>query len=289
MTIQYENLNVTCSDQYILAARFYSAKTHIALQPILIGPATGITANFYHHFAVWLTEQGHPVMTFDFRGIGKSLHGKLKDSKASIQNWGQLDLPAMIDALRSKTNLDKITIIGHSAGGQLLGIAANHDKVEKLIAVAGSSGHVKNLKGRTKLLAPIMFKLIFPISRYTLGYGPTSKIGMGEDLPKDVAKQWAEFCSHAGYVSNALGKTIFEDYHAEVKTPITVLWASDDEIATEANVRDFLRLYPNTTTNMIEIIPQQHHHSMIGHMSMFKKSHQNIWPLISAQLPSQHS
>ncbi len=29
-----------------------------------------------------------------------------------------------------------------------------------------------------------MFKLIFPIARYTLGYGPTNAIGMGENLPK---------------------------------------------------------------------------------------------------------
>lgn len=281
---RYENLNITCSDNYLLSARFYPAETQSTLNPILICPATGITQSFYHDFAEWLSSQGYPVMSFDFRGIGDSLHVKLKDSTASIQDWGQLDLPAAIESLVHKTNAEQIYIIGHSAGGQLLGISPNHSKVKKLIAIAGSTGHVKHLKGRTKLLAPVMFKVIFPLSRMIKGYGTTKFIGMGENLPKDVAKQWAQFCSKPGYIMNAIGKTIFEDFHNEIHTPITVLWASDDEIATEANVKDFLRLYPKTQTEMIEVSPSQYQHKYIGHMLMFKKTHQNIWPIITSQL-----
>src|SRR5690606_40296533 len=64
------------------------------------------------------------------------------------------------------------------------------------------SGHVKGLKGKTKLLAPVMFNVIFPLARITKGYGPTQVIGMGENLPKDVAREWAQFCSKPGYVIN---------------------------------------------------------------------------------------
>lgn len=280
----FEKITITCSDHYHLSARFYPTQVQSTLDPILICPATGITKTFYHAFAEWLNTQGYSVMSFDFRGIGESLHGKLKDSTASIQEWGQLDLPAAIDALLNKTNAEQVYIIGHSAGGQLLGIAPNHSKVKKLIAIAGSTGHVKHLKGRTKVLAPVMFKLIFPLSRIIKGYGTTKFIGMGENLPKDVAKQWAEFCGKPGYIMNAVGKTIFEDFHTDIRTPITSLWATDDEIATNTNVKDFLALYPHTKTEMIEIIPAQYQHKQIGHMLMFKKSHQNLWPLIKEQL-----
>jgi predicted alpha/beta hydrolase len=44
---------------------------------------------------------------------------------------------------------------------------------------------------------------------------------MGENLPKNVAKQWAEFCSQPGYVMNAIGKSIFHDFHNEIQCPIT--------------------------------------------------------------------
>jgi len=277
----FENVTITCTDGYSLSGRFYQSKQSTEQLPILICPATGITQGFYHNFSEWLSEQGFNVMVFDFRGIGQSLHGPLRESNASIQDWGQLDIPAAIDLLLNKTQQEKVTLLGHSAGGQLLGIVPNYDKVAQVISISGSTGHVKGLKGRTKRMAPVMFNLIFPVSSLIKGYGATNFLGMGENLPKNVAKQWAQFCSKPGYVINAIGKTIFDDYHSEIQCPITVYWSSDDEIATEANVKDLLRLYPNAQTDMIELRPQEHGHKAIGHMLMFKKSHQNLWSKIT--------
>lgn len=280
----YESFWMSCKDDYQLAAQFYSAQDHTKPYPILICPATGITKNFYHAFAEWLSKQGYSVLSFDFRGIGESLHGPLKNSKASINDWGIYDIPAAIETLLERTQAEKVIIVGHSAGGQLLGITSNYNKVAKVLAIAGSTGHVKGLKGKTKILAPVMFNVIFPVSSFLKGYGATQFIGMGENLPKNVAKQWAEFCSKPGYVMNAIGKSIFEDYHQEIQCPITSFWATDDEIATQANVKDLLRLYPNAPTKLIELNPQQHGYKQIGHMSMFKKSHQKLWPLMESEL-----
>jgi len=283
---EFETLTLQCQDGYRLSARFYAAISETEKLPVLVCPATGITKQFYHQFCVWLQAQGYAVMVFDFRGIGDSLHGPLKNSKASIVQWGQLDIPAAIDALLARTNTDKVTLLGHSAGGQLLGIVPNHHKVAKVVAVSCSTGHIKGLKGKTRLLAPVMFNVIFPLARITKGYGPTQAIGMGENLPKDVAREWAQFCSKPGYVINAIGKKIApsHDYHAQITCPITSIWSSDDEIATEANVKDLLRLYPNAKTQIIELRPKSYAYKNIGHMLMFKKSHQNLWPVIEQQL-----
>ena len=283
----FEKINISCQDGYTLSGQFYPAHGTAKDLPVLLCPATGITTTFYHNFAEWLSSQGYHVLSFDFRGIGQSLYGPLKTSNASIQDWGQLDIPAAIETLLNKTQASQVIILGHSAGGQLLGITPNYEKVAKVIAVSGSTGHVKGLKGRTKRMAPVMFHMVFPVSSLFKGYGATKMLGMGENLPKNVAKQWAQFCSKPGYVINAIGKTIFEDYHAEITCPIVALWSSDDEIATEANVKDLLRLYPNANTEMKELIPAEYGHQAIGHMLMFKKSHQNLWPVIEQQL--QHS
>lgn len=279
-----ESFWISCKDGYQLAAQFYPALNSDKSYPILICPATGITKNFYHAFAQWLNQQGYPVLSFDFRGIGESLHGALKDSTASINDWGMYDIPAAIEALLNRTQAEKVIIVGHSAGGQLLGIASNYHKVAKVLAIAGSTGHVKGLKGKTKVLAPVMFNIIFPVSSLVKGYGATQFIGMGENLPKNVAKQWAEFCSKPGYVMNAIGKSIFEDYHQQIQCPITSFWATDDEIATHTNVKDLLRLYPNAERKLIELNPQQLGYKQIGHMLMFKKSHQKIWPILENEL-----
>ncbi len=279
-----EKIWIHCEDGYQLAAQFYPAQGMSNSYPVLICPATGITQFFYYAFAQWLSEQGYAVMVFDFRGIGQSLHEPLKQSRASIVDWGTLDIPAAISTLLDKTGAAKVILLGHSAGGQLLGINPLYEKVHQVIAVAGSTGHVKGLKGKTKVLAPVMFNVIFPVSSLIKGYGATQFIGMGENLPKTVAKQWREFCSHPGYVKNAIGKTVQQDFHSQIQCPITSIWASDDEIATEINVRDLLRLYPNARTNMIELKPQQLGFKAIGHMLMFKKSHRALWPLIQQQI-----
>ena len=44
---------------------------------------------------------------------------------------------------------------------------------------------------------------------------------------------------------NAIGKTIFHDFHSDIQCPITAIWADDDEIATKRNVQELLSLYPN--------------------------------------------
>ena len=84
----YETLTITCSDHYSLNGRFYAAQGTQQALPVLICPATGITQQFYHHFASWLAEQGYAVLVFDFRGIGESLHEPLKSRKPASCNGG---------------------------------------------------------------------------------------------------------------------------------------------------------------------------------------------------------
>ena len=48
---------------------------------------------------------------------------------------------------------------------------------------------------------------------------------------------------------NAIGKTIFHDFHSDIQCPITAIWADDDEIATKRNVQELLSLYPNANKN----------------------------------------
>lgn len=282
--MQTQSIAITCQDGYILQGTFYPKQKSAQFLPILLSPATGILQRFYQAFAEWLSQQGYDVLSFDYRGIGQSLYEDVSKSTARIQDWGMYDLPAAIDSLLQITQAEKIYIIGHSAGGQLLGLAPNHAKVEKVIAVAGSSGHVKGLAGKSRILGPLMFNVIFPISSRIKGYGATQFIGMGENLPKGVAKQWAEFCTAGGYVTSAIGKTIHTHYHDEIRTPIISIHATDDEIATEANVKDFLRTFPNTHTNYITLKPQDYGHKTIGHMLMFRKSHNNLWSLIEQEL-----
>ncbi|HEX4843578.1 MAG TPA: alpha/beta fold hydrolase [Limnobacter sp.] len=269
----------------VLAGVLYQPAGPSSLSPILIAPATGITQRFYHGFATWLMEQGHTVLTFDNRGIGASLNARhVRESKAKKQDWGLYDMPAALNFLLTHTGAQKAWMIGHSAGGQLLGLMNNHHRIERALAVAASSGYVRRLRWPGRLSAWFMLKVMIPLSARTLGYVPSKKFGWGENLPKDVGLQWAKWCSSPGYVENEFGDGVKEHFYAQLSTPVVYLYASDDPIATPSNVRDIMRLAPQAPARMLEIKPDEFEVPAIGHVDMFRTSHRAIWPLMLAQL-----
>jgi predicted alpha/beta hydrolase len=47
----------------------------------MIVPAMGVGQTYYAPFARWLAREGYLAVTFDFRGIGASQHGSLRDAQ----------------------------------------------------------------------------------------------------------------------------------------------------------------------------------------------------------------
>ncbi|MFX5521546.1 alpha/beta hydrolase, partial [Acinetobacter baumannii] len=50
------------------------------------------------------------------------------------------------------------------------------------------------------------------------------------------------------------------------------------------NVEALLKLYPNAPTKMLELNPIKLGYKSIGHMLMFKKSHQKLWSLLEQEI-----
>ena len=64
---------------------------------VVIGGATAVKRSYYARFAAYLAELGHPVLTFDYRGIGGSRRGSLVGSKVRMRDWCILDVPGVLD------------------------------------------------------------------------------------------------------------------------------------------------------------------------------------------------
>src|SRR5687768_15429219 len=103
-----ERIEITCADGLRLQGHFLPARGGTPGLPVLLCPATGVRQHFYLRFATWLAQQGHDVLVFDYRGIGLSLHGPLRASKARLQDWGQLDQVAALDWLLHRTACDQV-------------------------------------------------------------------------------------------------------------------------------------------------------------------------------------
>jgi len=268
-----------------LVARLFEPETGATGLPVLLCGATGVRQRFYTAFAEWLCEQGHPVMSFDYRGIGDSLHGvSVRNSRVRKQDWGELDMPAALDTLLTETGVGQAVLLGHSAGGQLVGLMPNHARLAGVVAVSGSSGYVANLYPRTRWAARLLFGLYMPMTGALLGYVPARIIGWGEDLPRGVARQWGYWCSSPGYVENDFGKSIAQHYYAEIQVPIVALNASDDPIATPANIDDLLRLFPNAPQTKRSLQPHRFGLARIGHIDMFRRRCSVLWPEVLAAI-----
>ncbi len=280
-------IDITCQDGTRLKGHFLpahaggQAATHA---PVLLCPATGVKQHFYLRFATWLAAQGHDVLVFDYRGIGLSLQGKLQDSRATLAEWGQQDQVAALDWLVRHTGHDQVLLIGHSAGGQMIGLLPNHRHVSRLVGVAASTGWFRGMKPSFRLKARLGLRCLVPLGTLIKGYAPTAAVGLGEDLPAAVARQWGQWCAAGGYATNAVKGRPQLDFHGDIRIPITVFHATDDDIATPTTVADLMRTFPAARKQVRHIAPREHGLQSIGHIDWFRSSHQALWPLLAQAL-----
>ena len=275
-----EPVTLTCADGERLQGHFFAGRGDAAAEPVLISPATGVRQQFYWRFADWLASQGHPTLVFDYRGIGLSLQGRLADSRARLVDWALLDQVAALQWLLARSGAAQVVLVGHSAGGQMMGLLPIHDRLLRVVGVAASTGWFGGMRLAFALRARLGLRLLVPIGTLFKGYAPTSWLGLGEDLPAQVARDWGQWCAAGGYATNAVRAGLATDFHAQVRAPIVVLHAADDDIATPATVRDLLRTLPASPRATLRVSPADHGLRGIGHLDWFRQSHQALWPLL---------
>ena len=279
-TLRPDPVTIACADGQRLQGHFFAARGGVAAAPVLISPATGVRQHFYWRFADWLAGQGHPTLVFDYRGIGLSLDGPLADSRARLVDWGRLDQVAALQWLLERTGAPQVVLVGHSAGAQMIGLLPNHDRIARLVGVAASTGWFGGMRLAFALKARFGLRLMVPLGTLFKGYAPTAWLGLGENLPAQVGLQWGQWCAAGGYATNAVRAGLAPDFHAQVRTPIVVLHAEDDDIATPETVRDLLRTLPASPRATLRVKPRDHGLRGIGHLDWFRQSHQALWPLL---------
>lgn len=270
-----EQIEIICSDGFKLAGTIYQAKRPKAA--VMIGPATGIKRGFYHKFASFLAENNFSVLTYDNRGIGGSQRNNINKIDASLITWGRLDMTAALEELKSRFPGLNYHLVGHSAGGQLLGLMDNALELTSLFNFAASSGSVKNMSYPFKLNALFFLNIFIPFSNFFFKKTNSNWIGMGEPLPYKVAAQWRKWCNNRGYVKTALGKEVKEHFYNDLSLPSLWLHATDDGIANYDNVIDMLAVFPKINAEVITLNPRENGMKEIGHMKFFSSKNDKLW------------
>jgi len=152
---------------------------------VLINSATGVKQQYYADFACWLATQGFNVYTYDYRGIGESRPERLDDLLCDMNDWSK-DVDAMISYITRTHPLSRLVILGHSVGGQLLGMSRLSRQADALVMIGSQTPYWKNYKGfwmQAKLW--FFWNVTIPVTTKLVGYFPASALGLFEDLPAE--------------------------------------------------------------------------------------------------------
>ncbi len=278
-SISQKDVSILSPLGHSLAATLY-VPAQSPLGAILIGPATGIGREFYQHFATFLAHAGYGVLTFDNYGIGGSKASSVKHCDASLVTWGQGDLTAALYCLKEAFPDCGYHLVGHSAGGQLIGLMENNQLLTSVFNVACSSGQLSNMRLGYRLKAHYFMNAFIPLNNWLFGQTNSDWVGMGEKLPRLVASQWRRWCNGQGYVETGFGQEIGRHNYDTLSLPIHWVNAIDDDIANEKNVDDMIRVFPQCQHTKTILTPKDHQLSDIGHMRFFSRRSNALWPMV---------
>ncbi|MDV2467628.1 alpha/beta fold hydrolase [Acinetobacter chinensis] len=272
-----ETVHFKALDGYALTGMLYRPTSEIKAS-IVLSCATGVPQAFYRRFAEYATQSGYQVLTFDYRGVALSAPERLKGFQMSYLDWGKYDLSGAIEYL-NQSELP-VYMVGHSYGGQALGLTSNHDKVKAMYCFGTGAGWHGYMPFKEKIKVQVIWNLIFPPMVAVKGYLPWSMLNMGADLPKDVYKEWRRWCKNPTYFFADPAQAELHHLYEQVKTPIYAVSSLDDDWALPSSRYAFMQHYKNAPMKFINISADDFGLKQIGHMGYFRKGAEPLWDTI---------
>jgi predicted alpha/beta hydrolase len=254
------------------------------LASIVIPCAMGVAQKFYGHFAEWLATQGYLAITFDYRGVGLSAPRSLRGFHINIVDWARQDCAAIIDFAKARLPGAPLYWVGHSLGGQLLGLIPNRHHIDRVITVATGSGYWRDMVWRTRGVVWWLWFVVVPVSLRLLGYFPGKRLRKVGNLPSGVMAQWRRWCLSPEYLASVEGEEVRAAY-AAVRTPMLSLSFTDDEMMSDRSIHILHGLYVSAPVEYRRIAPSDIGARHIGHFGFFRPQFERtLWQLVPQSL-----
>lgn len=267
------DIEIIASDGVPLAARLFTP-ARAALGTLVIHGATATPQRYYHHFAEYAAERGWRVVTYDYRGVGASRPRSLRGFQATMREWADKDAAAILAWIDAAFPGRRVSV-GHSFGGQLLGILDRAAEVERAVLVGAQVGYVGHWSPLERLRLRFLWGGAVPVLTAAFGYLP-GRAGLGEDLPSGVAREWARWCSSPGYLFDHVDGAA--ERMARFSAPTLLLSATDDEFAPAAAVDDLIGRMTGAPLAHRRVSPEELGVERLGHFGFFRRQHrESLW------------
>ncbi len=262
-------LRLRARDGVALAATF-----HRGTGPdcVVVAGATGVKRQFYTPFARFLVARGFSVLTFDYRGIGGSRpEGPLRGFQARMQDWGTHDLDAALAWVVDTAKPRRLLVVGHSVGGQMFGLAEHADLVDAGVFVGSQSGYWGHWPLGTRLGIGALWYGLIPTLSPMFGRFPSRRLGLGEDLPRGVAEQWARWGRDKDYLMRGDSKR--REQFAQLRLPLLMVSLDGDLFAPHAAVDALASFYSGAKVERRRLAKTP----TTGHFTLFRPGDPRVW------------
>jgi predicted alpha/beta hydrolase len=275
-------VTVTTSDGFDLHATAYGDSKR-ARAGLLIASAMGVEQKYYADFAHWLAARGFWVVTFDYRGVGNSRPAAYRQSlrgfKSDVMTWARSDCSAVVDWMGARLAGRPLGWIGHSLGGQILGLVERPERIAAMLSVAAGNGYWRDYVPGLRRIAPLLWYAVVPATLAIFGYFPGRLLRMIGDLPSGVMRQWRSWCMQPDYLFGVEDPR-FRVTYAGLTQPILSLSFTDDEYLSERNIDSLHAFYSGAAREMRRLAPADIGVDRIGHFGFFRRRHgERLWPL----------
>jgi predicted alpha/beta hydrolase len=243
-------------------------------QSMILSSATGMLQKFYYAFSRHFASMGYTVLTFDYSGIGNSGSSPevLKKNTSNVQTWGANDQAAAVRFVKDYAPESKITVVTHSIGGQICGFNPEHEHIDRIVMVASQSSYWKYFEGWHRIKMWLFWNVMIPWTTPFFGYFPAKRLGLFENLPKEMVGQWRRWGKHPEYLMGFKDSSyLFE----ELKMPILSLSFPADPLAPPLTVDWLAEQYPNAQMHRIHYTDEG---NKPGHFGYFRPPVKNtLW------------
>jgi len=265
-----------CADGRELAAHWIPAARRRAV--LVINPATGFPQGFYFKLAGYAAERGYDALVYDYRGMGASAPARLAEESCRMSDWGLFDMRTALAAAAERAAGLPVATLGHSVGGQFLGLLKNHQLARAHVQVAASVGYWPWEQAPFKYLAWWFWRVHGPLLLAIKGYVPTGGGWSGLPLPRGVFEEWRRWCLRSDHFAPDLGTYLADNVFATIRAPVLNIGFSDDPIATRRTVQALFAFFPQVEREARWYSPADIRSARIGHEGFFASRHRDgLW------------
>jgi predicted alpha/beta hydrolase len=268
-----ESVKIACRDGVVLGGHLWKRSTGQTSGNVVINPATGVLARYYHHYARFLAEHGFDVLTYDYRGIGLSRPERLRGCGFRWRDWGQQDFDAALLFMRGRDSSAPLLVVGHSIGGFLPGLSEHADLIDRMLTVGAQYAYWRDYAPASRRPLFLKWHVAMPVLTALFGYFPGKRLGWLEDLPKGVANEWSFRGARMERSHPPEEREKVIRRFSAVTAPILAIAVSDDELGTPAAIRRGLGYYRNARVEEVLLRPVDIGYEAIGHFGLFHARH----------------